>query len=110
MIKMHSGILPYCRLFDGYTQLLCQIYSHSPDQMKQRKLFNIYLPNEFPGLCASVEYIATLLPDMLYDYYEASDTPGYHPRRTGWIVSEEKTRTGEKHLWDFGFQFGDHLL
>lgn len=83
------------------------------DQMRNNGKAAIYLPNEFPGLCASVwSDIATFLPDMLYDYYGSKDMLACHyPLMKDWVdcIRREDQNRGEKHLWDFGFQFGDWL-
>lgn len=83
------------------------------DQQRNHGKAAIYLPNEFPGLCASGwSDIATFLPKMFYTYYGSKEMLARHyPMMKDWVESircEDKKR-GEKHLWDFGFQFGDWL-
>lgn len=83
------------------------------DQQRSNGKAAIYLPNEFPGLCASVwSDIAAFLPKMYYTYYGSREMLALHyPMMKDWVdsIRREDQERGEKYLWDFGFQFGDWL-
>ena len=83
------------------------------DQQRNHGKAAIFLPNEFPGLSASVwSDIATFLPKMFYTYYGSREMLVLHyPMMKDWVdsIRSEDQKRGEKHLWDFGFQFGDWL-
>lgn len=83
------------------------------DQQRNDGRVAIYLPNEFPGLCAAVwSDIATFLPMILYRTYGCKERLiQQFPMMREWVdaVRAMDRARGEKHLWDFGFQFGDWL-
>lgn len=101
-----AGFLMDTRAF--YEKFLRDLRS---DQLRNNGKVAIFLPNEFCGLCASVwSDIATLLPDMLFEYYGDKEALERHyPLMKDWVdsVRRDDQKRGEKHLWDFGFQFGD---
>lgn len=103
-----AGYLVDTRAF--YSKFLRDLRS---DQQRNKGKTAIFLPNEFPGLCASAwSDVATFLPRMLYQYYgNKSELARQYPLMRDWVdaVREMDRNRGEKHLWDFGFQFGDWL-
>ncbi len=86
------------------------------DQSKGDGRVAIYLPNEFGGMYAGVwSDIATFLPKMVYDYYGNIELlKENYPLMKDWVDfidrEDEANHDGvKKHLYDFGFQFGDWL-
>lgn len=103
-----AGYLMDTRAF--YAKFLRDLRS---DQLRNNGKVAIYLPNEFPGLSASIwSDIATFMPQMLYTYYGSREMLAVnYPLMKDWVdsVQKEDRARGEKYLWDFGFQFGDWL-
>ncbi len=83
------------------------------DQKRNDGKVSIYLPNEFPGLYASVwSDIGTFLPHMLYEYYGDRELlASEYPMMRDWVefLLAEDEKRGGRHLYDWGFQFGDWL-
>ena len=103
-----AGYLMDMRAF--YRKFLLDLRS---DQKRNDGKVAVFLPNEFPGLFASAwSDIAAFLPNMLYRYYGSKTVLAEHfPMMRDWVDAVRKMdrKRGEKHLWDFGFQFGDWL-
>lgn len=103
-----AGYLMDTRAF--YDKFLRDLRS---DQVRNSGKVAVYIPNERPGMCASVwSDIATFLPRMLWHYYgDKTALARYYPMMRDWVetVRRMDRSRGEKHLWDFGFQFGDWL-
>ncbi len=83
------------------------------DQQRHGGSVAMYLPNEFAPMCAAVwSDIATLLPETLYRSFGDKEAlrRAYSLMRdwVEYVRSMDRAR-GEKHLWDFGFQYGDWL-
>lgn len=83
------------------------------DQIRNGGKVAIFLPNEFPALTSAVwSDVATFLPHMLYQYYgDPAQLQQNYPMMRDWVDSiyREDISRGGKHLWNFGFQFGDWL-
>lgn len=103
-----AGFLMDTRAF--YHKFLRDLRS---DQRRNDGKVAIYLPNEFPGLAASVwSDVGTFLPDMLYRYYGSREMlESHYPLMKGWVdyLHGEDVRRGEQDLYNWGFQFGDWL-
>lgn len=83
------------------------------DQKRNHGGAAIYLPNAFPGLTAGIwSDAATVIPQMLYDYYGSKELLRRHyPLMKDWVdyVHRQDCARGRRDLYDFGFQFGDWL-
>lgn len=102
-----------CYLMDTrafYAKFLRDLRS---DQRRNDGSAAMYLPNEFAPMCAAVwSDIATLLPETLYRSFGSTDSlRESYPLMRDWVehVRRLDRARGEKHLWDFGFQYGDWL-
>lgn len=83
------------------------------DQVKNDGKVPIYLPNNLPGATSSVwSDVAVFMPYMLYEYYgDKHALECNYPMMKDWVdsITREDEKRGARHLWDFGFHFGDWL-
>ena len=83
------------------------------DQVKNDGKVPIYLPNNLPGATSSVwSDVAAFMPYMLYEYYgDKHALERNYPMMKDWVdsITREDEKRGARHLWDFGFHFGDWL-
>ncbi len=83
------------------------------DQIKNNGKMPMFFPNNVPGMTSSVwSDIASLLPEMFYEYYGniAFLTENFKMMKD-WVdsITREDQDRGSRYLWDFGFHFGDWL-
>lgn len=88
------------------------------DLRTEQLRFDGAVPNYIPnigflgGACSVWGDAATIIPMNLYDAYgDKAMLEKHYPMMCdwlGWITQQDKAR-GEKHLFDFGFHFGDWL-
>ncbi len=84
------------------------------EQIKNNGAIPNYVPNNSPMIGGSSVWgdAATFIPMALYDYYadkdELNDLYPLMKDWVGFIIRGDKEH-GDKHLWNFGFHFGDWL-
>ena len=84
------------------------------DQVKHEGAVANYLPNfgGMPGGSSVWGDIAAFLPMTLYDFYgDKADLEENYPLMRDWVewIYRQDEAHGNKHLWNFGFHFGDWL-
>lgn len=84
------------------------------DQLKHDGAVANYLPNfsSMPGGSSVWGDVASFLPVTLYDFYGDLDAlREAYPLMRSWLewINKQDEEHGGKHLWDFGFHFGDWL-
>lgn len=93
-----------------YQKFLRDLHS---DQKRNGGRVAAYLPNFQSEICAAVwGDAATLIPYMLYEYYGSREAlKENYPLMKEWVdyIDGEDRKRGGRHLFDFGFQFGDWL-
>ncbi len=83
------------------------------EQLKNNGAIPHYVPNNSP-MCGSSVWgdAATFIPMALYDYFgDEAELADNYPLMKDWvefIIRGDKDH-GDKHLWNFGFHFGDWL-
>ena len=93
-----------------YNKFLFDLYQ---DEKRNNGAVAMFMPNFLSGCTASVwGDIATLLPDMLYEYYgDIKALKNHYPLMKDWVdyIIRLDDSHGAKRLWNFGFQYGDWL-
>ncbi|MCM1173667.1 MAG: glycoside hydrolase family 78 protein [Blautia sp.] len=90
------------------------LYDLRVDQKKHGGQIANYIPNNcrMPGGSSVWGDVATFLPMTLYRYYGDKDELAVYYSMmkdwVEWIITQDKEH-GERHLWNFGFHFGDWL-
>lgn len=85
------------------------------DQMEHDGMIAKYLPNfqnDVMGAGSVWGDVATFLPMTLYKYYgDREELADNYPMMKDWVerIIKDDVENGERHLWDFGFHFGDWL-
>ena len=101
--------------FQMDTRAFYRKYLHdiAVDQQKHEGRVANYLPNVADAGGASVwGDIATFLPMTLYQYYgDRAELAAQYPIMRDWLewIRRQDEKEGGRHLWDFGFHFGDWL-
>lgn len=84
------------------------------EQKKNNGAIPNYIPNNspMPGGSSVWGDVATFMPMALYTYYgDKDELESYYPLMRDWVefIIRGDKEHGNKHLWNFGFHFGDWL-
>lgn len=90
------------------------LYDLRVDQKKHDGQIASYIPNmgHAPGGSSVWGDVATFLPMTLYHYYgDKDELEENYPLMKDWVdwIIAQDQEHGERHLWNFGFHFGDWL-
>ncbi len=84
------------------------------EQLKNNGAIPNYIPNNSPNPGGSSVWgdAATFIPMALYDYFgDKEELADLYPMMKDWVeyIIRGDIANGNKHLWNFGFHFGDWL-